>query len=394
VDRIMTTRAAAAVLCAGSLATALGGAELFLRLARPQPDPYYYQKHPDGVFRAHYVPSSFPPGGSWTFRAEPGLPGMREAPIRFSVNNLGFRGERLASPKPAGEVRVFMVGGSTTEGLFLDDSETITRVLQDQFAGSGFPGVRVYGAARSGDRSYDHVAMLVHRLVHLEPDLVIVFAGVNDLIADINGADYLLMSGVRADGYSWSRTRTLAMLATELQLPRLFHAALRPTRYAEVVEQIPWDTDYRRRVALRRSLPVAATTPQLSPDAFGRNLTTMAALARAHGFAITFMTQATTWNSTVDPAAEDWHWMNAGRDVAFAGEWMDAAMEIYNDVTRNVATRGEGLLFDFAALMPKSLQFFYDDVHFNVRGAREAGTLLAEFLIASLWSARSEEDES
>jgi lysophospholipase L1-like esterase len=390
----MTTRAAAAILCAGSLVTALGGAELFLRLARPQPDPYYYQKHPEGVFTAPYVPSYFPPGGSWTFRAEPGLPGMREAPIRFSVNNLGFRGDLLATPKPAGEVRVFMVGGSTTEGLFLDDSETITRVLQDRLAGSGFPEVRVYGAARSGDRSYDHVAMLAHRLVHLEPDLVIVFAGVNDLIADINGADYLLMPRDRTDEYSWSRARALAMLATELQLPRLVHAALRPASYAEVVEQIPWETDYRRRVALRRSLPVAAAPPQLNPDAFGRNLTTMAALARAHGFSITFMTQATTWNSTIDPAAEEWHWMNAGRDVAFTGEWMDAAMEVYNDVTHGVAERWEGLLFDFAALIPKSLQFFYDDVHFNVQGAREAGRLLAEFLIASWFDARSEEEES
>jgi hypothetical protein len=30
--------------------------------------------------------------------------------------------------------------------------------------------VRVYGAGRSGDKSFDHVAMVAHRIAHLEPD--------------------------------------------------------------------------------------------------------------------------------------------------------------------------------------------------------------------------------
>jgi lysophospholipase L1-like esterase len=373
-----------ALLFVASLLSSGIVAELFLWLLHPLPDPYWLRKNPHEVFTP-YVPSSFAPDGSWTFRAEPGLPGMREEPIRFSVNHLGFRGDHLLMPKPPGEVRIFMVGGSTTECLYLDDADALTRVLQDRLVESGFSSARVYGAAKSGDRSYDHIAMLVHRLVHLEPDLVIVFAGVNDLLAGINGVDYLLLpQNARPTAVRWLTFESLTLWATEFQLPRLVYAALQPRKYRNAVENIAWESNYRKFASLRRALPVAEDPIVPSTDAYARNLTTKAAVAQAHGFELVFKTQATTWNSDIDDEVEKWHWMNAARDVSFSAEWMDDAMEAYNDAMRAVAGAHDVPLFDLAAEIPKSLEFFYDDVHFNIRGAAEAGTLLAEFLVEAV----------
>ncbi len=41
-------------------------------------------------------------------------------------------------------------------------------------------------------------------------------------------------------------------------------------------------------------------------------------------------------------------------------------------------------LYDLPAHLTKSSDFFYDDVHFNVRGAREAGEGLATLMLATL----------
>ena len=41
-------------------------------------------------------------------------------------------------------------------------------------------------------------------------------------------------------------------------------------------------------------------------------------------------------------------------------------------------------VFDLPGRLPKLLDFFYDGVHFNVRGAREAGAGLAEFIAQRL----------
>jgi lysophospholipase L1-like esterase len=362
-----------------SLVFALAVAELFLWVVYPLRDPFGYQKT---LVFAPYVPSYRAPSTTWVFRAETGLPGMRNDPVRFTANNLGFRGDSLVTPKPPSEMRIFMVGGSTTECLILDDADAITSILQQRLARRGFPNVRVYGAGKSGDRSYDHVALMVHRVVHLEPDLVIVFAGVNDLLAGINNVDYLHLRRNDTSGKQ-RRVEALAMLATELQLPRLIGAALKRRSYRNEAENVTWESNVRRMVNLRSALPVAKSPLLPAPDAYARNLMTIAGVAKAHHVPLVFMTQATSWNSAIDHAVEQWHWMNAGSEARFTAEWMDAAMEIYNDAMREVGTRHQVPIFDLAAEIPKSLEFFYDDVHFNIRGADEAGRMLSEFLVAA-----------
>jgi len=48
---------------------------------------------------------------------------------------------------------------------------------------------------------------------------------------------------------------------------------------------------------------------------------------------------------------------------------------------RQIAIEHAVPLYDLAKLMPKSLEYFYDDVHFNVKGAHTAGTQLAAFIL-------------
>ena len=94
-----------------------------------------------------------------------------------------------------------------------------------------------------------------------------------------------------------------------------------------------------------------------------------------------FMTQQTTWNSSVDPAVKDWQWMVYRAGTRYRPEALDEAMESFNQVMRQVALKNGVPVCDIARTMPKSLQFFYDDVHFNINGAHKAATSLASFLI-------------
>jgi hypothetical protein len=66
---------------------------------------------------------------------------------------------------------------------------------------------------------------------------------------------------------------------------------------------------------------------------------------------------------------------------AYREDLLDAAMERYNEALRTVARVNEVPMLDLARALPKSLDFFYDDVHFNVRGADTTAALLADFLI-------------
>jgi lysophospholipase L1-like esterase len=220
----------------------LGFGEMWLRLVHPLPDPYEHVKWREDDVRPQYVASQFDPHLQVTFIAEAGLPGILGR-TSFSTNNAGFRGDPLRVPKPPDEIRVFMVGGSTTECLVLDDADAVTAVLQRELQKGIRAGrtVKVYGAGKSGDRTDDHLAMIVHRVLLLEPDLVIVFPGINDLRAAIAGYDFRHYNYDISGGSEpppddqgppqrlgfWSLMR---LSACEFQLGRALHALLRRAR--------------------------------------------------------------------------------------------------------------------------------------------------------------------
>ena len=67
---------------------------------------------------------------------------------------------------------------------------------------------------------------------------------------------------------------------------------------------------------------------------------------------------------------------------------MDRGLDSLNNITRMVAANQMVALFDLADSIPKSTQYFYDDCHFNVAGARFAGEKLAAFLAEEIPSQR------
>ncbi len=380
-----STRGNIALLLASTVLSIIA-VEAILRVMAPIADPYKLHKRRPNVVQT-YFRSSFPPNMRVQLTTEEGLPGMDGEATTFTTNNVGLRGDSLPMPKPDDELRVFVVGGSTTETLYLDDRRAMTRVLQDRLDTlvSG-KRVKVYGAGKSGARSYDHIEMIAHRLVHLEPDALIVFAGVNDLRAAMYGRNHLMLPpALGAPDTEWTLMQMLRFAVTEFQLGRRLFALLKPEDYRDAVEQITLRSNFRRSVRMREALPVSVSAPRIDVAPYRSNLISMVGIARSHGIELLFMTQPTTWNSRVDSEIAKWHWMSAGPDSAYREEVLDQAMEAYNDAVRAVAAEFDVPLFDLARLLPKSGEYFYDDVHFNPRGSETVGAMLASFVSQNTW---------
>lgn len=356
-------------------------AELALRLV-PVADPYarFKQRAPASPF----IRSAFPPGLSISTNVEPGLPGMR-GPNRFSTNAAGFRGPELVDPKPVDEVRIFLVGGSTTEGFYLDDGQALHSTLAASLQAC-YPDrrIRVYNAGKSGDRSDDHVAMVVHRIIHAEPDVVVVFAGINDLLAGIMGYDFRHPAPSVAPP-RFGLTHQVRFLVTEFQLPRrLYYLAkrLRPRDEEDALQEIPLTSQYASVVALRQAAPELDSMPPVDTASYERSLRTLAGAVQANRASIAFMTQQTTWAGG-DSVAAAWHWMRLRDGRAWRADSLDVALEALNRAMRRVAKDVGAPLIDLVALLPKSSRYFYDDVHFNVEGARVAGQAIGAALVGA-----------
>ncbi len=96
------------------------------------------------------------------------------------------------------------------------------------------------------------------------------------------------------------------------------------------------------------------------------------------------MTQPDSWQSTIDPQMKEWHWMRLRGQTVYREEAMAQAMNAYNEVTRAVAAEQKVDLYDAAKSLPKSLEYFFDDVHYTDKGSRELALGLAALITERL----------
>ncbi len=365
-----------------ALATVAGlvlAAEIVLRVAAPVADPtrstaqHVSEQNP-------YIRFEYPRGYAAATEVEPGLPGM-EGRHFFTTNSYGFRGDSLIVPKPPREYRVFVVGGSTAECFYLDDADDLARVAQNALAADTTRVVKVYNVGLSGTASDDHVAMIAQRLVHLEPDAIVIMAGVNDLRRSIQGFDYLHYA---REGVATPPFYRRLLLHSQIGRRVVYFKRRVDPDPDRVLEARTLKSDYARKVALQQASPPAHEPVRVDTTSYRTNLRTMAGIARTNGFALVFVTHPSSWNSQVDPSIRAHHWMCTYDGVVYPEDQMDAALERLNDVMRAVAAEDAVPLYDLARAIPKSSEYFYDDCHFNRNGARTAGDGIAQFVITNV----------
>ena len=210
------------------------------------------------------------------------LPAMDEGagrPVRLNAE--GFRIDReIVTPKPADEVRIFVLGGSTVLSGRRSET-TIPGFIEAQLQANGLPQARVYNFGVLNFVSGQELSLLVHRLIDLKPDLVIAYDGGNDLYESwlydprpgypFNYAAEEEAMTVLANGQG--DAKTLAGFARDSALVQAF---LGTTDWFDRVLM----TVKRLRAAVNYGSP---QWKEAVVNAYARNLTAMCRAARANG---------------------------------------------------------------------------------------------------------------
>ena len=106
---------------------------------------------------------------------------------KINYNSLGFRGPEFSEIKPPNTYRIFMIGGSTMIGSGATSDETTKPgILQKIFDSdnSTTQKIEVINGAAFGHNSNTEYDLITQKLVNYQPDLIIIFDGLNDLKAD------------------------------------------------------------------------------------------------------------------------------------------------------------------------------------------------------------------
>jgi lysophospholipase L1-like esterase len=215
---------------------------------------------------------------------------------RWHHNSLGFRGPEFTREKPAGTLRIFCLGGSSTYGhTESDDEHTWPEQLQKLLteARPGKP-IQVINAGVSGRNSYEMTVDIAVRLTDLQPDLYIYYESINDVFS-------WCWPGIKPDNTHWRAvwpTRERSWLTASLDWSRTFLVARRYlTDYWQAQDLGSWVIhDFGKRTRLYDDYQ-----PE-GPVFFARNLQSMISLARGHGARIALGTQACYLKDLKEPS--------------------------------------------------------------------------------------------
>jgi len=118
-------------------------------------------------------------------RAHPKFGGLDEKVVY--INSDGFRGPEITKAKPSNTYRIFVVGGSTTFGSGSLDHQTHPFYLEELYNQTNIGvNVEVINAGWPWRWSLSETTMIKENLLDYEPDLFIVYDGINELVSQRN----------------------------------------------------------------------------------------------------------------------------------------------------------------------------------------------------------------
>lgn len=178
-------RASKIALAVASTLLAVALLEVGVRVLLPPPVAGNFTAVPPAIRQESNVPGlrfGLRPGAvvRQLFAGDPrGYFGPDET-LTYRINALGLRGPESTLEKPPGRFRILAFGDSFTFGTGVREEDTWIAVLRRGLQGEGVPAYEVLNFGIPAVDTSEEVALLRHRGLAFEPDLVIVCVFLND----------------------------------------------------------------------------------------------------------------------------------------------------------------------------------------------------------------------
>lgn len=381
-----------AVLIILSVLLSLFIAEMGLRLLHPN-DSRYYVWQPD-------LKHIFFPDSSIFY----GIHGNKT----FSINHQGLRGDLLlnniAKPnsKPQRILRNRMfLGGSTTECLYLDDSETWWH-LWDSLSSNAKIKVAGGSIGKSGVTSFDHYLQMKYFVPQLKyTDEVIIMLGLNDLMKQLsNGPPYknnlpltpaIEDSLVRIAFLHKGRNYEKNMLKRTalFELVQAGYHRLKPGGVKWMIQDDNGESLKRWRHNRQQASVLIDTLPDMTSALadYLRNLELIYRQAQKQKLPLIFINQAALYKDTMSAYEKNLLWMGGVGEYQqepghayYSAKALRTGVEMYNAALKGFCQVHQLTLIDIDSALPRDTSVFYDDCHFNEQGARKFAAYLSTFL--------------
>ncbi|MFN8449732.1 MAG: SGNH/GDSL hydrolase family protein [Anaerolineae bacterium] len=258
--------------------------------------------------------------------------------------------------------RIVTLGDSATYGALVPYNETYSYALQEILRDDyGYSQVEVVNGGVTGYASWNMLVDLAFRIPVLQPDLVIVYQGWNDLEARERSPDCY---SDPSPFLGLDPRRELRVQPTELSPSALYrflaiNFGWMPNPGAESIPLVNSEIGCSAQDLSEIAENIAANPPIY----FERNTREMIGIARTLGFRIMLMTWAYDVNSDQ---------MRPYRVPAIAE---------HNAITARIAEENDVLFLDYAAVAPSDESDWRDTAHMSAQGNRSFAHTIARYLV-------------
>ncbi|MGV6826873.1 MAG: SGNH/GDSL hydrolase family protein [bacterium] len=320
------------------------------------------------LFFSKFATSSPP----WNRKDGPGLyyghpysayaikPGYQSADSDVAINSLGFRGPDISPQKPPSTFRIVAMGGSTTYGILLPQGKDYPRQLESKLKSLlNTNDLEVINAGLVSATTAETLHRLYTEILPLQPDMVIIYHGFNDLVPrmfDHYSADYYHFRKIPTADGSFLDSSYLYRLALRALWPTRFYENFNLPAHTWKLENLP-DSDNDR----------VANFDAAGSEVFSQNIQHIINVLRANRVKVVLATFA------FEPAARHWY-------PAMPDELWERGIRQNNKEIETLASRNELPLVDFHAWAQKDPKMFRDSIHMNEYGAEKQ----AEYFAAKL----------
>ena len=295
------------------------------------------------------------------------VPGI-EGRHLVTTDDKGFRVTRSVDYQADNTLRIFAIGGSTTEQIFLSDEHTWTHLLQELLQKDFQQTVEIINTGASGLRIRHHYATL-KKITDLYPDLVIILVGINDWNYAIR--DYFSDGALtRESTISW-RER---MQIRRTLLGSAIAAVADNTVSAESRNQVEI-IDTAKLLQSARSLerkPVHEFKPTEVYSEYSMYLDKISQFCIQKSIPCMLVSQPTSYDPQVDDAFKSYYWMTPPYEsytVDFAS--LLHISQLYNNQLKTFANSNNIPFCDLASMTQPNEDYFYDDTHYNQSGGKK-----------------------
>lgn len=338
-----------------------------------------------------YIRTDWVPGFERRYVIE-GIAGQKGT-MDFKINESGFRSHSMkTSKKPTETYRIFFLGGSTTEELYMPGERTfpflVERELSRVFSETKFECIN---GGISGYLAADVLALLIYKVLYYEPDLVVVMLANNDLrYGTVPSYDPVHRPNYEKAYYRPGYDEGIGTHLVKI-LKRSYFLTLIKWRLVNRIfppDEEKYKTPLEQYEAWRRERkrnPINEPLKSQSLDDFIKYLEEIIFIAKGHRLRLIFMTEPSIYEKEIPPHIDEklWGgWLGAGSSlkINLSNEFLFRETNRFNQAIRDLTREHAVELIDLEKEIPKDLHHFYDDVHFTPQGAQRAAEVIASYL--------------